>query len=448
MISVRIGAIICALLALCSTPSAQVGINTTGNQPEPSSGLDVDFNDRGLLPPRLTSAQRDAIVNPAAGLLIFNIETTCYNYYNGNAWMEWCGNCVPQPSSAQAGSDQLQIDGTSTTLTGNAPTSGTGTWSIVSGEGGSIAEPGNPASSFSGIAGNSYVLAWTISNSCNSSVDQVLISFASPAAGYANGNEAYWTEKNLGYNDVSIGGGSTIFSWDPTNKVYRNGNTILIPDLTAIPNGQTVNASTFFGFGLGGSINGTQFNFDKTPLPAPNRGPNYSAVYDRTNMFVSPFSSFQMSYCRAMQNSHGGVCTNSSGTYVINNPVVYPDGPSGSTFTIHQSDGKFDAGKVDNGTDNERIHQQSLEAGSYCNATYGKGWRIPTKMEFGMLIDGAQGYPEEIYQDGGPYKSMWTSNYWPLSLPYNKQVAYSNQYQFNTNNPDTPNYVRCVFAAD
>jgi len=439
----------CVLSAIgCHSLFAQVAINTTGNTPEPSAGLDIDFNTKGLLPPRLTSAERDAISNPAAGLLIFNSETTCYNYYSGISWMEWCGTCVPEPTPAIAGIDQIQIDGNATQLGANSPTSGTGVWAIVSGDGGSIDDPANPSSSFSGLEGSSYVLSWTITNACGQSTDQVTISFASPAPNYANGNEAYWTEKGIGFNDVSVGGGNTIYTWDPAKKVYRNGNTILVPDLTTTPNGNTVDATSFFGFGIGGSMNGTQFNYDETPLPPANRGVNYATIYDRTNMFVSPFSSFQMSYCRAMQNTHSGTCTNSAGTYTLNNPTVYPAGPAGGTYTIHQSDGKFDAGKVDSGADNERIHQQSLEAGSYCNTTYGKGWRIPTKMEFGMIIDGAQGEAEAVYKESGPYKSMWTSNYWPLSLPYNKQVAYSNTYQFNTNNPDTPNYVRCVFTVE
>ena len=31
--------------------NAQVGINTDGSAPDPSAGLDVKFNNKGLLPP-------------------------------------------------------------------------------------------------------------------------------------------------------------------------------------------------------------------------------------------------------------------------------------------------------------------------------------------------------------------------------------------------------------
>jgi len=87
-------------------------------------------------------------------------------------------NCPDPPTQSNAGPDQLNLPDTVTTLQGNTPTSGTGQWSIYSGTGGVVAEPGNPASSFSGIAGNSYTLVWTISTICASSSDSVNISFA------------------------------------------------------------------------------------------------------------------------------------------------------------------------------------------------------------------------------------------------------------------------------
>src|SRR4030042_3628453 len=86
------------------------------------------------------------------------------------------------PTVASAGSDQTgsEMCGlTSTTLAGNTPTIGTGLWSIVSGSGGSIATTSSPTSSFSGTAGTTYVLRWTISNSpCTASTDDVTITFS------------------------------------------------------------------------------------------------------------------------------------------------------------------------------------------------------------------------------------------------------------------------------
>jgi uncharacterized protein (TIGR02145 family) len=66
-----------------------IGIGTS--TPNASAQLDVSSTNSGLLPPRMTYAQRNAILNPAAGLIVFC--TNCnggageMNYYNGNTWM-------------------------------------------------------------------------------------------------------------------------------------------------------------------------------------------------------------------------------------------------------------------------------------------------------------------------------------------------------------------------
>lgn len=44
--------------------------------------------DSGFIPARITQAHRDSMVNPAYGLLIFQITgTTGYYYYNGSGWV-------------------------------------------------------------------------------------------------------------------------------------------------------------------------------------------------------------------------------------------------------------------------------------------------------------------------------------------------------------------------
>lgn len=62
-------------------------------------------------------------------------------------------------------------------LNATPPTVGTGSWTIISGTGGSIASPNDPQSSFTGSYGENYILQWTVTNSCGSSTDQVSIQF-------------------------------------------------------------------------------------------------------------------------------------------------------------------------------------------------------------------------------------------------------------------------------
>ncbi|MFH2141612.1 MAG: hypothetical protein ABIJ97_04260 [Bacteroidota bacterium] len=191
---------ICSLhLAFYNLQAQNIGINSTGAAPNASALLDLDASpdyNKGLLIPRLTTTQRDAISNPAEALLIFNTDTKCVNIYKSGAWWELCGICTPMPSTANAGTDQLNISGTSTTLTGNAPTYGIGTWSIISGTGGNITTPTSPTSTFTGTASTSYTLQWTITNPCGSSSDEVEISFATACTGTLQ-----WTQTN----DPSVG---------------------------------------------------------------------------------------------------------------------------------------------------------------------------------------------------------------------------------------------------
>jgi hypothetical protein len=75
--------------------SQSVGINQTGSAPHPSAILDAESTSKGFLPPRMTVYQRDAIVSPADGLMIFNTTSGCPNYYFSGSWYEYCGTISP-----------------------------------------------------------------------------------------------------------------------------------------------------------------------------------------------------------------------------------------------------------------------------------------------------------------------------------------------------------------
>jgi uncharacterized protein (TIGR02145 family) len=55
--------------------SAQTVIGA--DAPDPSAMLDIQSTSKGLLPPRMTTAERNAISNPATGLLVFNTTLNC-----------------------------------------------------------------------------------------------------------------------------------------------------------------------------------------------------------------------------------------------------------------------------------------------------------------------------------------------------------------------------------
>lgn len=78
------------------------------------------------------------------------------------------------PSTASAGTDQV-ICGTTTSISGNTPTYGTGQWSVV-GANATIAQPGNATTNVTITSGNSATFRWTITNgSCGSTYDDVVV---------------------------------------------------------------------------------------------------------------------------------------------------------------------------------------------------------------------------------------------------------------------------------
>lgn len=63
-----------------------VAINTNNALPNSSALLDMASNNKGLLVPRMTTAERTAIAAPANGLLVFDNTTNSFWFYNGTAW--------------------------------------------------------------------------------------------------------------------------------------------------------------------------------------------------------------------------------------------------------------------------------------------------------------------------------------------------------------------------
>ena len=88
------------LISLNVLGQSNVGIGTAA--PDPTSILDLTSNSQGFLAPRLTTAQRTGITNPAPGLLVFDTNVGCYFYYNG-AWISLCQLSGPTGAAGPAG---------------------------------------------------------------------------------------------------------------------------------------------------------------------------------------------------------------------------------------------------------------------------------------------------------------------------------------------------------
>lgn len=92
------------LLLFCNETllHAQVSINANGAEAEPSAMLDVSSTDKGMLIPRMTAQQRDAIANPATSLLVYVSNDSSYYFHRPGGW-ELLGPAVPQPVTCMLG---------------------------------------------------------------------------------------------------------------------------------------------------------------------------------------------------------------------------------------------------------------------------------------------------------------------------------------------------------
>lgn len=63
------------------------GLVSIAGVADPSAILTIGSNDKGLLIPRLTTLERDGILIPATGLLIYNTTTNQFEYFDGVVWI-------------------------------------------------------------------------------------------------------------------------------------------------------------------------------------------------------------------------------------------------------------------------------------------------------------------------------------------------------------------------
>ena len=114
------------------TFDAGVGIGTTSVAA--SALLDMVSTTRGLLPPRMDETARDAIANPATGLVVFNTTAGLLQFYDGDSW-EAVG------TGAGVAADSLDFDDFVDAMTLDASTSiaGTGTNALSITQSGSVA---------------------------------------------------------------------------------------------------------------------------------------------------------------------------------------------------------------------------------------------------------------------------------------------------------------------
>lgn len=71
-----------------------IGVGTLN--PESSAALEIHSTSQGFLLPRMNYSKIDSILNPAVGLMVFNIENSTLQIYNGSSWQNiTTSSCIP-----------------------------------------------------------------------------------------------------------------------------------------------------------------------------------------------------------------------------------------------------------------------------------------------------------------------------------------------------------------
>ena len=90
--------------------SQNIGINATGAVPHASAMLDISDTSKGILIPRMSTAQRTTISSPAKGLMVFDNTSNNFWFYNGSAWLQLGGSAVINSGWGLSGNQGTRAD--------------------------------------------------------------------------------------------------------------------------------------------------------------------------------------------------------------------------------------------------------------------------------------------------------------------------------------------------
>ena len=330
---------------------SQVAINTDGSIPDGSAMLDVKSNNKGLLPPRMSRAEINAIASPANGLIVYCTDcgtggAGALSMFMAGFWfslsatnMDLIVSTTPlssiTSSTATCGGNVVKYGGATVTARGvcwstaqnptianSITTDGAGTGTFTSSITGCL-----PGTTY-------YVRAYATTSFGTVYGNELILQLNPSQSPYFN----YFR-----YNDIQTAGMFSYQSVDPFNVTYSNLGTVTVPyttwgtlanftfkyDITirdqsgTIAKVEILNGATVLDTRLDGSTTGS-FTVPKSPsytsltVKVTDGYSNVASLSLNTN-FVPPFG-VQLSNVRLSTSSGGTAIVTSEGAGLVSNP--------------------------------------------------------------------------------------------------------------------------------
>lgn len=380
-------------LCISGSVQPQVGINTDGSTPANSSLLDVKSTEKGVLIPRMTVIQRDAIDNPAEGLLVFCIDCGSkgsLSVFSGGTWRTFASCSIQAPVSGTHSADFSQLTWNWNTVAGAYGYK----WNTVNNystaiDMGLINSKTVSKSSECGVIYNSYV--WSYNDACFSTATMLTYSTTAMLPPAQTFGEMCLSYINWKWSYVN---GSTGYRWSSVND-----------------------------FGTAQDLGGSQSKME-TGLSCDNTYLRYIWAYSGNCYTASTTLSQVTAACNPV-NPCQGMSTVSYGGQVYNTVQIGTQ----CWLKEHLNIGTMiplNSQMSNNGLIEKYCYYNDI---SYCN-TYGglymwneamqyttqqgtqgicpTGWHVPTDAEFTLLAD----YLGGVSVAGGKMKEACITHWW------------------------------------